>query len=228
MDVDRRRFLELVAALACVPALHCATTPPESTVVVAPLDIKPISVDAGGPLAVVGTPPDAAAPAPPPPASSSLGIWGLAYDPAAAARSCAQLKCPGPSQEAMGALRSHCKALSDTLRTEPFQRFLTCMMAVNNTSSTCDLALVGTEKGECLESWSSPPAIDPATASKCTPIVAACNGPKRSVYAEGALSMETCQRIFSVTSAKGERRMIHCVTEYCGGAPGLCYMASMY
>ena len=227
LNVDRRRFLELVTAIACAHAAACATTPPEPQVVVAPLDIKPIA-EMSKPIATSapvdpGTPPPSAVPP-----SMSAGIWGLPYDSAAPPKACAQLRCPGPTQEAMGALRSQCRALSETLRPEPFQRFMTCMMSVNNTVSTCDLTLIGTEPGECLEKWSEPPTIDPATAAKCKPIVAACAGPNRSVYADKPISMEACQRIFSVTLPRAERKMIHCVTEYCDGAQGLCYMATMY
>jgi hypothetical protein len=115
-----------------------------------------------------------------------------------------------------------------TQRPEAFQRFLACLLERNNTADTCDLARVGTDPGECLEKWSSPPTIDPATAAKCKPIVAACAGPNRSIHANGPLSMDTCQRIFSVTTARSDRKMIHCVTEYCEEAKDLCYMANLY
>lgn len=214
---------------AAVPASSCATTPPEPQVVSVPLEIKPIAELKANAAIAVAPPSASAAPTPPPSsASMSAGIWALPYDPAAPAKSCSQLRCPGPVHEAMGVLRSNCRSLSEALRPEPFQRFMTCLMAQNNTRNTCDLMLVGTDPGECLEKWSSPPALDPAAATKCIPIVAACAGGKRSVHANAPLTMEACQGLFSVTSAKAERKMVHCAMEYCDGAPELCYMATMY
>lgn len=231
MHLDRSRFLKLVTAISAATAcpMACATTSPTEQVpiVAVPLDIKPIG-DGSAPVAVAArTDPGLAnAPEPPPSslASGGLGIWGLPYDPAAPPKTCSMLKCGGPVHEAMGALRSSCKTLSEMLRPEPFQRFMTCMMAQNNTPNTCDLLLVGVAPGDCLEKWSSPPTIDPATATKCKPIVAACAGPNRSVHAGGPLTMEACQKLFSVTSARFDRKMIHCATEYCDEAPGLCYL----
>lgn len=231
MNVDRARFLKLVSAIAAAP--YACGTPPEPVVAV-PVEIKPMA-DASSPI-VIGAPP----PGPPgtsmvptddgPPAAVAAGggIWDLPYDPAAPVKSCAMLKCGGPVKEGMSALRGHCRALEMTLRPEAFQRFLACMLERNNTADTCDLARVGTDPGECLEKWSSPPTIDPSTAAKCKPIVAACAGPNRSVHANGPLSMDTCQRIFSVTTARSDRKMIHCVTEYCEEAKDLCYMANLY
>jgi hypothetical protein len=233
MEVDRGRFLKLVAALASATAvpMACATSNPEPQVVSVPLDIKPIAeakkpaaiAAAGPPLEVAAEPPPSADPS-----TSSLGIWALPYDSSAPPKTCAQLKCPGPTQEAMGALRMHCKVLSEGLRPEAFQRFMTCMMAHNNTPDTCDLTLVDDEPGSCLEKWSSPPAIDPATAAKCKPIVAACAGPNRSIHASGPLTLDACQRMFSATSVRADRKMIHCAIEYCDGAPGLCQTATMF
>jgi hypothetical protein len=231
MELDRGRYLKLVAALTSATAvpMACATSNPEPQVVSVPLDIKPIA-EARPPIATAA-PPDAAT-APPPPGDPSMslsaGIWALPYDPSAPPKTCAQLKCPGPTQEAMGALRMHCKALSEALRPEAFQRFMTCMMARNNTPDTCDLSLVDDEPGNCLEKWSSPPTIDPATAVKCKPIVAACAGPNRSMYAKAPLTLDACQRMFSVTSVRADRKMIHCAIEYCDGAPGLCSTATMF
>lgn len=227
MRVDRGRFLELVTAIAATPLCACQTSPPEARVVVAPLDIKPIAE----------TPPEAAVtargdagPGVTPPMGSDVGgagIWALPYDPSAPPKTCGQLRCGGPTTEAMGALKNSCRALEGALRPEPFQRFMTCMMAVNGTPDTCDLRLVDTDPGDCLEKWSSPPTVDPATAAKCRPLVAACAGTGRSPHADQALSMETCQGILSVTSARAERKMIHCVTEYCESAKDLCHMATM-
>lgn len=230
MRVDRARFLELVTAIAATPLCACQTSPPEARVVVAPLDIKPIAETTPGAsgAGAGGARGDARPGAIPPIATDTgAGIWALPYDPSAPPKTCGQLRCGGPTSEAMGALRNSCRTLEIALKPEPFQRFMTCMMAVNGTPDTCDLRLVGTEPGECLERWSSPPVVDPATAAKCKPIVAACAGANRSPHADEALTMETCQGILSVTSPRAERKMIHCVTEYCEGARTLCYSASM-
>lgn len=232
MDLDRSRFLKLVTAIGAATAspVACATSTPSEQVpiVSVPLDIKPIS-DGSAPMAVATQTDAAVATAPEPPptslASGGLGIWGLPYDPAAPPKTCSMLKCGGPIKEGMSALRSSCKRLSELLRPEPFQRFMTCMVAQNNTPNTCDLLLVGMDPGDCLEKWSSPPAVDPVTAAKCKPIVAACAGSNRSVHAGGPLTMEACQKMFSVTNARSDRKMVHCAIEYCDGAPGLCYLS---
>lgn len=234
MNVDRTRFLKLVTAIAAAP--YACGTPPEPVVAV-PIDVKP--TPDGSSRAMTGPIPSAPPPeapserdAQPPkvdaPVAQGGGIWDRPYDAAATPKSCAMLKCGGPIKEGMSALRGECRALEATLCPEPFQRFLGCMLERNNTRDTCDLRRVGTRPGECLEKWSSPPTIDPSTAAKCKPIVAACAGPNRSVHASGPLSLETCQAIFSVASPKVERKMIHCVTEYCEDAKDLCYSASMY
>lgn len=235
MNVDRSTFLKLVSAIAAAPyATSACGTPPEPVVAV-PVDIKPMT-DASTPPIVIGAPPPSPAGTSRPPIDDESvapiaaggGIWDLPYDPAAPPKSCSMLKCGGPVKEGMTALRSQCRQLEGTLKPEAFQRFLGCMLARNNTPDTCDLARVGTQPGECLEKWSSPPTVDPATVAKCKPIVAACAGPNRSIHASGPLSMQTCQAIFSVTTPRSDRKMIHCVTEYCEESKDLCYMANMY
>lgn len=218
MKVDRGRFLELMMVVTATPMYcACATMPPEAPVVFVPLDIKPIaetkaSTPGGASLAAdAGTALETPAAAP-----KAAGIWTTPYDPTSPPKSCSQLKCPGPVHEAMGELRSSCRGFAEDLRPEPFQRFMGCMMRQNNTRNTCDLMLIGTSPGECLEGWASPPTLDPSTAAKCKPIVAACGG------ADSPLSMEACQGLFSVTTAKAERRMIHCAMEYC--STDLCYI----
>ena len=208
MKVDRSRFLELVTLIAGAPTCcACATTPPEQPVVSVPLD-NPIADTK--PSAPIASAVPTARPAPSEPAPlTSTGIWALPYDPAAAPKTCSQLKCPRPTQEGMGALRRSCKTLSEDLRPEAFQHFMTCMMNHNNTRDTCDLMLVGTTSGECLEGWSSPPSVDPTTVEKCKPIVAGC------ANASPPLTMVDCQGLFTVTTPKAERRMIHCAAEYC-------------
>jgi hypothetical protein len=230
VHLDRRRFLELVTAIA---AGSCGGSTPEQHVVTVPLDVRPLPEASAAPLAVGPAPSRSDAdrvtlPPVDPSAVGGSGIWDFPYDPAAPPRTCAQLRCGGPTAEGMKALRSSCRSLEAMLRPEVFQRFLSCMLARNNTPDTCDLARVGTEPDDCLHKWTSPPSIDPSTAATCKPIVAACAGSRRSQHASKALEMQTCQAIFSVTTPRAERKMIHCVTEYCEDAKELCYMATMY
>ena len=214
MRVDGARFRELVIAIAAAPCCSCATTPappPEAQVAFVPLEIKPIAETKASAPVATSKPPES-----PPPAPSARGIWTLPYDPTAPPKSCSQLKCGGPVNEAMGALRSSCKGFAEDLRPEAFQHVMTCLMRQNNTRNTCDLMLIGTSPGECLEGWASPPTLDPATASKCKPIVAAC------ANAGATFTMEACQGLFSVTTSRAERRMVHCAMEYCSS--DLCYI----
>lgn len=225
MEIDRRVYLQLVAAIATSTACGAKQDPPP---VMVPIEIPPLP---SAPLATSPAPPPSSSRAESPsqdeletqPVSAAGGIWAQPYDPSARARSCAELKCPTPTQEGMGALRNACRTIEKRVTTETFQRFMTCMMARNNTRDTCDLMLVGEKPGECLHDWYDTPTIDPTTAAKCKPIVAACAGPNRSVHANASLSMSDCQKILSVTNPAAEKKMIHCVTEYCDGALSLCH-----
>lgn len=223
MHVDRKKFRRLVTAMAAT-TVACGAKPEPQSAIMVPVETPE---DASAPLAT-GTMPPVPAPEDEPPsapvANSGSGvIWDLPYDANAKPHACADLRCPGPSQEAMGVLRNACRTIERRLATEPFQRFMTCMKSVNDTIDTCDLRKVGESPGECLHGWYETPAVNPATAAKCRPIVAACGGPKRSVHASRGITMDECQKILSVTNPKSEAKMIHCVTEYCGEALRLCH-----
>lgn len=232
MHVDRKKFLHLATAMAAA-TVACGTKPEPQSAIMVPVEAPP---DASTSLATAPTtavaptptrapppPPEEAEPSPAALASGPGGIWKLSYDASAKPHSCADLKCPGPTQEAMGALRNACRTIEKRLSTEPFQRFMTCMKSYNNTSDTCDLRKVGESPSECLHDWWNTPSVNQATAAKCKPIVAQCGGPNRSVHASKGITMDECQKVLSVTNAKSEAKMIHCVTEYCGEALHLCH-----
>lgn len=232
MKVDRNGFLHLVTVIAggAVTCVACGAKQEPQSAIMVPVDPPP---DASAPMSTmpVATSTETAperAPEKPPvetpaPIAASGGIWTLPYDASKKPHACSDLKCPGPTQEAMGVLRKTCTTIQGRLATEPFQRFMSCMIARNNTTDTCDLRLVSERQGDCLHGWTETPKIDPATASKCTPIVAKCGGSKRSIHASKGITMDDCQKILSVTNAKSEAKMIHCVTEYCGEALTLCH-----
>lgn len=227
MEIDRKRFLALVSAIGAQTACGAAQPDPAPIhVAIEPVPTAPSATPepARRPLAPAPSQPVAVDP-PPAPAATSAGIWALSpLDPP---RSCAQLRCPlgAPWQEAFRVLQHDCKGLEASLRPDAFQRFMACMIPQNGTRATCDLTLVGTDPGLCLERWSEPPVLDAATAAKCKPIVQRCNGPRRSPHAgAGSLTLEACQGILSVTKPNVESKMIHCITEYCDDAPRLCYM----
>lgn len=230
MNVDRKKFLHLVTAIAA-STVACGTKPEPQAAIIVP--VQPPQ-DASAPVAttpstgpsraeeIESTPEEPTRPSAPV-ASSPGGIWTLPYDPSAKAKSCADLKCPGPTQEAMGALRGACRSIEKRLATEPFQRFMTCMMSHNNTRNTCDLIKVSERPGDCLYGWYDTPTINASSAAKCKPIVARCSGANRSIHASHAITQDECQKILSVTNPKSEAKMIHCVTEYCGEALTLCH-----
>jgi hypothetical protein len=225
MQVDRALFLNLVTAIAAAtgcPVACAASSGAERAPVTAPV----VDVPAPPPTApvVAHLPLNAAAPPPPVIPAIRLGIWSPEYAPAGPPLTCAMLKCGGPVNEGMWSLRKACKIYSEMLRPEPFQRFMGCLMTQNNTAKTCDLALVDSDENGCLEHWSAPPTVDPATAAKCRPVVESCAA-RRGGESGRPLSMEACQKMFSVTSAKYDRKMIHCAMEGCGTAPIDCYMA---
>jgi hypothetical protein len=234
MNVDRKKFLSLVTAMAGA-AVACGTKPEPQSAIMVPVEAAPDASASSAPLASGGAASPAPTPAPTLSAapveeqpvavapSAPAGIWALSYDPSAKAKSCADLKCPGPTQEGMSALRNACRSIEKRVSTETFQRFMTCMMGYNNTRNTCDLLKVGESPGECLHEWYNTPKIEPATAAKCKSIVATCGGPNRSVHASRGITMDECQKLFSVTNPKAEPKMIHCATEYCGEALRLCH-----
>ena len=233
MNVDRKKFLHLVTAMAGA-TVACGTKPEPQSAIMVPVESAP---DAAASAPVATAPPERSTPvasepreqkedepaAPVAASPSPGGIWTLSYDPSAKAKSCADLKCPGPTQEGMSALRNACRTIEKRLATEPFQRFMTCMMGYNNTRNSCDLMKVGEKPGECLHGWYETPKVDPATAAKCKSIVAVCGGPKRSVHASKGITMDECQKVLSVANPKSEAKMIHCATEYCGEALTLCH-----
>jgi hypothetical protein len=218
VQVQRARFFELVAAIAASTA--CATPKGDAPAVVVPVDTTPLPPPP--PPAPIAS--GAVVPMETPVAKATHGIWDLPYDDKATPKSCAQIKCPGPTQEAFPVLKSNCKSLEQALRPEVFQRFMTCMLAHNNTPDVCDLSLVGIEPGQCLEKWSEPPQLDPASEAKCKPLVKRCAGQTRSVHADAPITLEACRGLMSITTARHEPKMIHCIVEYCDGAPGLCYI----
>jgi hypothetical protein len=231
MKVERKKFLHLVGLMAGA-TVACGTKPEPQSAIMVPVEAPPdaSAPSTTGPAALpepervaARPPPEDEPPSAPVAASGLEGIWAASFDPSARAKSCADLKCPGPTQEAMGALRNACKTIEKRLAAEPFQRFMTCMMGYNNTRNTCDLMKVGEKPGECLHGWYETPKIDPATAAKCKPIVAACGGSKRSVHASKGITMDECQKVLSVTNPKSEAKMIHCATEYCDQALTLCH-----
>jgi hypothetical protein len=230
MKVERKKFLRLVAAIAGSSAA-CGTKPEPQSAIMVPVETP----DASAALVTGPSPPPRSEPTPrereneeeatvtAATSSAPGGIWSLAYDPSAKAKSCADLKCPGPTQEGMSALRNACRTIEKRLATEPFQRFMACMMGYNNTLNTCDLMKVGESPGECLHGWYDTPKIDPGATAKCKSIVATCAGPKRSVHASKPITMDECEKVLTVTNPKSEAKMIHCTVEYCGEALRLCH-----
>lgn len=224
--VDRSRFLELVVAIGAGAA--CTRTQPEPAPVVVPVQPPPATATPSEAQAV------ASASSPEPvdaPVASDAGPPArppLATYDGPLARTCASLKCPLPApwQESFRILQADCRALERRLVKPTFDRFIGCMLAHNGTRETCDLTLMDEENG-CLLGWADPPELDPKTASKCKPIVAACAkkfDPAHS-HAKTLLTMQVCQGLLSVASPAGEHKMISCVTEYCEDGPRLCHIA---
>lgn len=230
MKVDRALFLHLVPVVAAASACNSSTATPPTIVAQPP---PPASADgpAASASAAASSHPVAA-----PPSASAVASSAIATDGDAGARAtatdagaapltrytCAQLKCPlgAPYQEAFKILKHDCKALEQNLRPDAFQPLMACMMAHNDTRKTCDLTLWSADPGDCLEGWHQKVAVDPATATTCRRVTGAC---KKS--GTGSLSMADCQGMLSATAARGERKMIACMTEYCDEAPKLCTMA---
>jgi hypothetical protein len=224
MKIDRALFLRLVPVVAAGSA--CNSSPPAPPPIVAQ-PAPPVSASAA-PSSAASTSTPIAAPSASSASSAGLASGGDAGAAAAADTSapltkhaCGHLKCPlgAPFREAFSILKHDCKAVEQNFRPEAFQRVMACMMAHNDSRDTCDLSLWGTDPGHCLEGWHKG-NVDPATETACRRVTAAC---KKS--GNGALSMSDCQGMLSATAARGERKMIACMTEYCDHAPKVCYMA---
>jgi len=243
VKIDRKRFFSLVTAIAGVTA--CAKEAAAPVPELAPLEVAvppqpppppdPTMVASAQPPPVP-TRPLAAPSSEAVPASSMIDR----YDPSGK-HTCAELRCPtgSPAAEGMRVLLHDCRALERGLRPEPFQRFIQCMLHQNNTRATCDLLLVGTDPGECLERWSEPPVLAPQTAAVCAPVVQKCGArppPSPPTFRipgqpvppppppKPPLTVAACQGVLSVTKDTAQKKMIACMTEYCEDAPGLCYM----
>jgi hypothetical protein len=212
MEIDRARFLALASAMSAA----CGGAAKHAAPIEAPAPAAPSA--SARPL---GAPPPVSSAAPKP---RRPGLWG--YRPLEPARTCAAVKCfrGAPIDEGSGAFDGReCRHLEQGLRPDAFQRVMACVLEPD-ADSPCDVPLFLAEPGGCLEKWAEPPELDPATAAKCKPIVARCNGPARSSFAgSGALTMDQCQGVLSVTRPAMHPRMIHCITEYCDDAPNVCY-----
>lgn len=235
MEIDRGRFLFLASAIAAstTTAGACATTsgpnatapvtvPAQPSATAATIDVPPMTMTTVPMASASGAPSSAPAATAPP----SKGLWG--FSPLDPPKTCAALKCPvgAPYDEMRPVVARECRALEVGLRPEVFQRAMACLTQNGPGGGPCDVPLFGDDPGQCLEHWSEPPQLEAATAAKCKPILAACSGPGKSIHAgSGTLTMEQCQGILSVTKPSIQARMVHCITEYCDGAPGLCWMA---
>lgn len=221
MQIDRKTFLSLVGTLGAVVACGGAQQDQKAVIVV----MDPI--DAGAPPVAptpVATTHDAGAQAAPEVVDPTkpFGIWAADYD-AKVTRSCNDLKCPGPTQEAFVALRSACRTIAGRLTTETFQRYMSCVSKINNSPLVCGLSseATGTDPGNCLEGWYSTPTLTPESEAKCKPIVSKCA--RQATDPSKALTMHQCRQVMSVTQPKGEKKMIHCVAEYCDESLTLCH-----
>ena len=228
MEIDRARFFELMTAFA---AAGTAATACEPAAQPTPINVPVEPTGPASASAVASAPPptakkDREPPSDPPPSSlpTGAGIWA-GPAPSGAPQTCAALRCPlsAPWREAFQVLLHDCRSLEAGLRPEPFQRVVGCLLSQNNTRTTCDLIRMSDSPGDCLEGWASPPALDPATEPKCRRLVGSCAA--RTQKTATTISLEACQGILSVTSPRGEPKMISCITEYCGEAPKLCYLA---
>ncbi len=231
---------------AIAGATGCAREPepsvPNLTVEIAAQPPQPIAtgpVASAAPLPFPLAAPSVEASTPPPVAEERKGLIDD-YDPSGKHR-CAELRCPPahPFHEGFVTLMHDCRGLERGLKPEPFQRFIQCMLRQNNTRATCDLLLVNTDPGGCLERWTKPDLPDPLTASVCAPIVQRCAArsppPSRPVpWAPSVrpppprrppLSQGACQGLLTVTTDRVRPKMIACMTEYCDEAPTLCYIS---
>jgi hypothetical protein len=239
VKVDPKRFFSLVTAIAGVTA--CAKDPAPDTPPLPPLEVRvpPQPEAPSATVAITQPPPSTTREAPAEPPSAPVAEVASSspidtFDPNAK-HTCSELRCPGgPSAEGMRVLMHDCRKLEKGLRPEHFQRFVQCMLRQNNSRSTCDLRLVGTDPGECLERWSDPKVLDSKAAAACAPVVQKC-GAKPSpgvgrkpmggpVPPPKALTTAECTGILSVTKDAERPRMVACMTEYCEEAPRLCYM----
>ena len=224
MQIDRKRFLSLVGAIGAVAA--CGGAQHDQPAVIVAMD--PIDAGAPAPAAtpapIIAKPVEKPAPEMDGPAKPA-GIWLGTYDAKAKVRTCSDLKCPGPTHEGPNYVTTDCKGIEKTLSTETFQRFMGCMM---KGTPTCDGSKLGTDAGECLEGWYTTPNIEASTEAKCKPIVAACAKTNRDPNASGTLKTHQCQQMLSVTAPKAEKKMMHCITEYCEGSLTLCKDTMLY
>lgn len=122
----------------------------------------------------------------------------------------------------MSALRHSCKTIQSRLKTEPFQRFMTCMMLHNNTDDACSTALVDARPGDCLEGWAETANVDSAMAAKCKPLVTACAGQSNPPTTK-ELTSEDCMKMLSITNPSALPKMIHCIAESCDYALLYCH-----
>lgn len=238
MKVDPKRFFSLVTALAGVTA--CAKDPAPDPPPLPPLEVRvPPQPEAPTATVAITQPPpqpaqEAVSPLPAPVAEVAQASPIDTFDPSAK-HTCSELRCPGgPTSEGMRVLMHDCRKLEKGLRPEHFQRFVQCMLRQNNTRNTCDLRLVGTDPGDCLERWSDPKVLDTKAGAACAPVVQKCSAkplPPRGGKPTGgppplpkALTTAECTGILSVTKDAERPRMVACMTEYCEEAPRLCYM----
>jgi hypothetical protein len=224
MEIDRTRFLSLVATLASIAACAKEAAPPQAAAQGqagnqgATTDILPFAqADDAGLTALQALARAAEATPAPKPVPEAPETEMADFDPNGK-HSCAELKCPiGPTSESVDVVRI-CRKLESTLIAPRFQHFIQCMLHSNNSERMCTSAIIGTERGECLRGWASVQEITADAPKICEPIVQRCarTGP-------GPLKQESCERMVSVTKASGRKRLLACMAEGCGTAERYCY-----
>jgi hypothetical protein len=225
MKIDRTLFLQTMASFA-VGACGKEAPPPEAPQVLVvnapPVAPAPASGAEASPVAMradAGTGGPAIVASPTTLATSKVDTLAAldAFDPNGK-HTCAELKCPlGPTAEGMSALVDSCKNLQNNLTAPRFQRFIQCMLKQNNSQNTCDLRIVGTSPGECMEGWANKVDVIPEAAALCAPARKKCDAFRSNAIPDGM-----CERIVSGVKPAARKKMVACTTEYCNQAGTLC------
>lgn len=234
MNIDRRRFFALTAAIAAHTA--SCTSPPPPVVNVPTEDTTPAKNGDPTPAAATSAPQPsttASASATPPsdaPAPSRGGALAAGdsddanFDPSkvhaqkcaggaadnlkGSPGSCAALKPPGPSCESFSDTKQQCDATKSWLKPRVAEKAVQCHLAKTGTTNVCKFNLVT----ECFIESLASACVDPAAQATCKNVMNRCGAPKDR-YTK--LTEDSCVAAVSAVNDTYRSKFVSCITEFC-------------
>jgi hypothetical protein len=207
----------LTTAIFAATACGTPKPPPEPVNVVGvPQDVGTTPSNAP-PIATIAVAPDAGANAPPiatadPPAQSCSDTTPVAVPACDMKNPCAEGQDP----------RALCRAWARGLTPRAAAKVVSCLKKSSDPNFLCDYQ----EHAKCAHEGFAAACPDPAREKQhratCERLAKGCKKGQHQPYQTDAVDIDKCVAMMSATSPAGEKSMIACFEEYCGGADESC------